>query len=403
MRIEDGNIQETSLEACIEYLLLQDTIGLDIETTRKFNKYFDIEGLDPYTSSIVMLQVGTLEHQFVIDTRNVDITPLLPILIDPKVLKVGHNLKFEYKHILHNYNIRIEGLYDTMIAEQILFNGLGYSNSLKDLNERYLGIIVDKSTRLEFLSIGSKPFTTRQILYGAEDILHPLKIRELQLPKLHEKDLLQTFKLEIRFLSALAEIEYNGINFNKEKWLNTYKENLALYNKHIEDLNKFIITNYPDSKFIKTQLDLFCTDIQCNIQWSSSKQVIPFFMSLGICPQAVSKTTKKLSYTVEAKEVKMILVKRQDLDSKVREFIELYLRTKELEQATTTFGKGFLKNVNPITNRVHSNYQQMVNTGRISSRNPNNQNIPAKHQFRYAFDALDGKKMVNADYSGLEI
>jgi DNA polymerase I len=93
---------------------------------------------------------------------------------------------------------------------------------------------------------------------------------------------------------------------------------------------------------------------------------------------------------------------KSDLDPTIKTFIELYLRTKEFEQAVTTFGSAFTKHVNPITNRVHSNYNQLVNTGRISSSKPNNQNIPAKHGFRYAFDNPPGTVIVNADYSGQE-
>jgi DNA polymerase-1 len=390
-----------TIEECVNYVSTKTVLGLDIETTRKFNRYLDIEGLDPHTSDIVMLQIGTVEEQYIIDTRNVDITPLLPVLNNPDIMLVGHNIKFEYKHILRKYNVRINNLYDTMVAEKILFNGHFLLTSLKELNERYLGITVDKTIRLSFLSIRDRPFTDDEIKYGAEDIEFPLKIREMQLIDAAKKDLLNTLRLEFRFTAVLGEMEYIGINFNKEKWLNTYKENLEKYNALLLDLDKFVIDNYEETQFVNRQLDLFNPGYTCAIQWSSSKQVVAFFKYLGCCPMAKSKSTKKMTYTVEAKEVESLLVKA-DLDPTVKKFVELYLRTKEYEQAVTTFGSSFTKHINPITGRVHSNYNQLVNTGRISSSKPNNQNIPSKHEFRYAFDNPEGTVIVNADYSGQE-
>lgn len=394
-------VKHCSIEECFNYLKYKEIISIDIETTRKYNKYLDIEGLDPYTSKIVMFQIGDEINQYIIDVRNTDISLLYPLLTDPSKIKVGQNLKFEYKHLLHNYGIRINNLYDTMIVEQILNCGYDLENSLEALNKRYLGKTVDKSTRLEFLNIQSKPYTQRQIEYGAEDILHPLLIRNFQLEKLEKQDLLPVVRLEMRFLPALAEIEYTGVHLNKDKWIKTYDNNLVEFHKLKKELDDYIIENYRDTKFIDPQLDLFSDDLKCNIQWTSSKQVIEFFKYLEICPKAVSKTTKKLSYTVEAKEVRLLLLDPL-LESKKKEFVTLYIKFKEFEQTITTFGIKFFKHLNPITNRLHSNYRQILNTGRISSSGPNLQNIPSKPEFRYAFDALPGKKLINSDYTGQE-
>lgn len=396
-----SDIETATIKECYEYIRNKKVLGLDIETTRKFNKYLKIEGLDPYTSNIVMLQIGDNEKQFIIDTRTVDISIILPIFSDKSITKVGHNIKFEYKHILHNYEVKLNNVYDTMIVEQILYNGYSLRNSLAELNKRYLNLEVDKSTRLGFLTIGSRPFTEKEIRYGTEDIINPLLIRLKQLKDIKEKEMTQLVRLEMKFLLALGDIEYTGINLNTDKWKDTYNKNIRIHKEYIDKLNKFIVENYSDSKFIKRQLDLFITNIQCNIKWSSSKQVIEFFKHLNVCPRAVSKTTKKESYTVEAKEIKMLLLE-ESISDKIKGFIKTYLKSKEYEQATTTFGIKFLEHINPITGRIHSNYKQILNTGRISSSKPNNQNIPARHEFRYAFDAPKSKVIVNADYSGQE-
>ena len=101
--------------------------------------------LQSYLSKIVMLQIGDKNTQFVIDVRTVDIKLLYPVLVNPNVLLVGQNIKFEYKHLLHNYNIKINNLYDTMIVEQILHNGLNVPVSLKELNKKYLDILLIKA------------------------------------------------------------------------------------------------------------------------------------------------------------------------------------------------------------------------------------------------------------------
>lgn len=394
----------TKIEDCVKYLKNKKVISVDIETTRKFNgKYGKREGLDPYLSKIVMFQIGDLERQYVIDYRCIDINPLKEILESNSIVKVGHNIKFEYKHILHNNGIKLNNVYDTMIVEQILFSGYSPKLGLKDLNEKYLDIEVDKATRLEFLDIKDKPFNKRQIIYGAEDILYPLRIKEFQDIDIIKKELSKCVSLEMLFLQTLGDIEYKGINFNKDIWEATYNKNKEKYSKLLIDLDNYVLENFNDTIFVDKQLDLFTDGLKCAINWGSSKQVISFFKYLGICPQEVSKSTKILSYTVNAKVVKASLkTMNKDIDNVYKNLLDIYLEYKELEQSCTTFGVAFFKYINPITNRLHSNYKQILNTGRISSSNPNLQNIPSNDDFRRAFDSPEGYKIVNADYSGQE-
>ena len=391
-------VTNASLEDCISYVRDLKTVGVDIETTRKFKgKYGKSEGLDPYLSKIVMLQVGDEHKQYIIDIRVIDCRELLELLAT-KIL-VGHNIKFEYKHFLVNYGIRLTKVYDTMIAEQILYNGLNKRNSLDQLNQRYLKVYVNKSTRLEFLSISNRQFTKRQIEYGAEDILYPMLIKELQLEKLHVEELMNCFNLEMKFLLSLGDIETKGLCFNKEVWTIAYEKALEKHKEVEEILNTCVIEKYP--AFANKQLSLFSEGISCGIQWSSPKQVVAFFDSLGICPEAESKTTKQMTKTVEAKELRTILT-RENLNDDYRWLINTYLRYTELQQSVTTFGIKFFKYINPITKRVHSSYSQIKKTGRISSKNANLQNIPSNKEYRMAFDSPEGYKIVNADYSGQE-
>tara|TARA_R110000851_G_scaffold315229_4_gene477591 strand:- start:2027 stop:2707 length:681 start_codon:yes stop_codon:yes gene_type:complete len=207
--------KSATIEECYEYLKDETLISIDIETTRKYGGKYTGEGLEPHLTNIVMLQIGDKKRQYVIDYRYTDISPLLPLLLDPKITFLGHNVKFEYKHLFHNTGVRLENLYDTMIVEQILFNGLNKKASLEALNLKYLGIQVNKATRLEFLTIGDRPFTIDQITYGAQDVIHPLLIREKQLVDIERKQIHNCVNLEMLFIPVLGDIEYKGMHFNK--------------------------------------------------------------------------------------------------------------------------------------------------------------------------------------------
>ena len=260
-----NDAEVATVEEAIGYLEKQDEIGLDIETTKKYNKYED-EGLDPYTSNIVMFQIGTKDKQYIIDARVIDITKFKHILENPLITKVGHNLGFEYKHLIHR-GIKLRGLYDTMLAEICIFNGHPTKKyGLGNLIQYYFNKTVDKDTRLEFLSIGSKHFTMRQIQYGADDITYPLAIKQEQAQKIEEAKMEECVELENQFLSVLARVEYNGMNFNTEKWLALYDKNLVVYKDLLKQLDDFVLENYRDTNFIDRQLSIFDSELSVNIK-----------------------------------------------------------------------------------------------------------------------------------------
>jgi DNA polymerase-1 len=367
-------------------------IGVDIET----------RGLDPYTSELIMLQFGDLKRQFVIDTRKVDVRKLIPLIVNKTTTLVGQNLKFEYKFFKHNYDVDLIKVKDTLLQEICLHNGLKLPNGLGFLAKRYLNYEAEKETRLEFLTIGDKPFNKKQIVYGAYDVILPILINNIQTPLLKERNQGKLLEIEHEYLKVLGDMEYKGLHFDKSKWETLYNQNLLRHCTSVVVLNDFIIAN-NFSSFISTQLNLFGSEQKVNIQWSSSKQVVAFFKSLNICPKAVSKSTKKLVYTVDAKVLKTSLnTVNKDANPLYREFILDYLKMKELEQRITTFGIKFFKYINPRTNRLHSSYTQIVSTGRSSSSAPNLQNIPSDPAFRACFTSPEGHRIVNADFSGQE-
>mgnify|MGYP003402977058 CR=1 FL=1 len=424
---------KATLQECFDYCKTKEELSIDIETSRlyKTGTYDESEykaGLDPYLTKICMLQIGDKENQYVIDVRVVDIKPLLP-LFSMDILFIGHNLKFEYVHIKHNYGVMLNRIYDTMIAEQIMFNGLAKSKdnpdglrfSLEALCGRYLGIkkqaydlfnqdedeeSIDKSIRLGFINIGDRDFTEDEIKYGAKDIEYPMSIKEKQ--EKHKYFPYECLKLEFSFLKVLGDIELKGIAFDKEKWLQTYKSKIPIYESRLKKLNTYIEQNHK--KFCKIP-DLFNTEQGCDILWSSPDQVIQFLKYLGICPKEKSKQTKKLEYTCGAKSVLKILPrnlkdiyeKDEDVDiTDVDTFLTNYLLWNKSKQCCTTFGEEWLKSIHPITGRVHTSYTQILNTGRISSRSPNLQNLPSDEAYRQCFITEKGFKFLNCDFASQE-
>ena len=427
-------ITNSSIEECFDYLKNKFEIGIDIETTRKFpmGKYPDRAkddvyqaGLDPYLSKIVMLQLGTLEKIFVIDTRITNIELLLPLFLDKNRIWVGQNLKFEAKHLRLNYGINFYNIWDVMLVEQNLTNGLQLGYSLAKISERYLGIkniddldlfnqddfeeeSLDKSIRLGFLSIGDNLFSKEQISYGAGDIEYPLRIKKMQEKGLKGYNPVVVHKLENDFCLVLADIELNGISFDKEQWLKVYNDNIPIYNRRLDRLNKWIEKNHP--KFSK-EATLFEPAEGCKILWSSSDQVIGFLKYLGICPKEKSKQTKKLEYTAGATALTKLLNSdhkekyAKGIETDIitnKDFILNYLLLNKSAQAITTFGEDWFKYIHPITGKIHTSFRQILNTGRISSSNPNIQNIPSNKEYRKAFIPSVGNKFINSDYASQE-
>jgi len=457
--LDNSLFSKNNIECIKTYLQDSKVIGLDIETSRKYpkNRYREDvykPGLDPHMSRIVMIQVGDEKNKFIIDTRKYDSNvirdSLKSLLEDKTILKVGHNLKFEGKFFLQEYNIRLVNVWDTMIADKVLYNGVVQSYSLEALMDRYLGIkakhkinlfaeiikvsneynpflfqeydeeeilqqaednilnqsYIDKSIRLGFLDIGDKPFTAEQLEYGESDITTPLEIYKIQSKGREDWNPIIGLKLENAFTQVLAEAELQGIPFSSERWLQAYDIAYKSYRDRESILNSYVQSNYP--KFTNG-VNLFSNELSCAIKWSSSKQVIDFFKHLGIAPKEKSASTKRLEYTVGAKtlfrvlpnELKGNFYKGLDVEIVSNDTLILqYLLFKKSEQLVTTFGKDWLKYVHPITFKVHTNYNQYMISSRLSSSNPNLQQIPGLRAYR---DCFTSSSLINADFASQEL
>ena len=372
------DIVQSTIEDCYNYCINKSVLGIDTET----------QGFDFLTKQMIMFQIGDEHEQFVIDTRHVNIEPLKEILESHDTTKILHNAKFDYKFIKRWSNIQLENIFDTYLAEKILHCGkANHGFSLTACTERYLNINLNKAERNKFVEQGSLPFTQFQIDYGAKDVEYLIHIREKQLRLVSKANLQEVIALENSVVKVLSEIEYEGIQLNKEQWLHLANQNKSKATDLFKELDKIVYNHSKLSKYTRgVQFDMFLTQEeqrQSTINWDSPLQVLKVFQ--------------------------MLIPKLEDVNAnslyKYRhnhELINEYLKYKEVSKLFTTYGEEFFKYIK-IDDKVHTNFQQILNTGRMSSSDPNMQQIPSDNKYRNCFIAPKDYVFVSSDYSSQEL
>jgi len=374
----DATFKDATIDDVVEYCGSKPVLGVDTET----------EGLDFTSDKMIMFQIGDKDNQFVIDTRFISIEPLKDILESRKQLKILHNAKFDYKFIKKWANITMENVYDTFLAEKVLNCGKDLRYGLGHLCLRYLKVELKKEVRMQFTTIGGNPFSDSQITYGAKDVEHLCAIRELQLPFVESLKLQAVVDLENQATLGFADIEYNGLDIDRDAWIELSKESTKEAHDIGVNLDKMIIIDRQFDEFVATYLqgDLFIPTSELRdvlIKWTSPKQVLAVFRKL----------VPKLE-NVNGKEMYKYR----------REFplIDRYIQYKEKKKLSTSYGEDFFKFVSS-DGKIHTNFNQILDTGRVSSSKPNMQQIPANNKFRNCFVAPKDWCFVSSDYSSQEL
>lgn len=212
--------QQNEVDELLPVLMSQPTWALDTETT----------GLNPHKDKVVLLQIGTKDIQYVLDTRKVHIEPLRPFLESRQHRKVCHNGKFDYKMIKGSFGIDTELMRDTYFAEKVINNGRKLSGfGLDDLVKHYLDIDLPKDVRATF-GRGFVPegdFTKDQIEYAAADVRHLIPLLEKQAAHLHRDKVADTWILECNALPCFADMEFAGMYLDKEGWTKLIEHHTA--------------------------------------------------------------------------------------------------------------------------------------------------------------------------------
>lgn len=393
------NIQNTSIKELRGFLILSDIIFIDTETKRKNLTKLKNDVLD---TEVVMLQLGNKDVQYVIDLRETELPDdIKRLLSDKHKLYIGHNIKYDYQVLKNDKGIELEHVYDTMLGEYVLTTGLskpkGYY-SLEQTHYRYTNYnpygeqlelfrpYTPKKTRTNVG--GSGNFTYEEIHYGAMDIEATCRVFIRQIAELISNDLMRIAQIENRFALVLGDMELNGMPIDIDRWI------------ELEDWAK---------EQMQQQLDLLNKELPNEVEnWNSPAQVEKAFSKLGIktTTKDIAKS-KKLGASITKRSVQELVIKDQADKFPI---INTYLKYKGFKKLVGTYGVKFLKHVNPITNRIHSSFFQILDTGRTSSSDPNMQNVVSEKDtfregkwWREAFKASEGRTLIVCDYSSQEV
>jgi len=372
------NLNLSTIEQCVEYCKTKQVLGVDTET----------EGFDFTCKKMIMFQIGDLEQQFVIDTRFVSIEPLREVLESETIVKIFHNAKFDYKFIKMWAGIKTRCIYDTFLVEKVLNCGKAdYGYSLAKLCDRYLNVELDKSTRNQFVGLVGQPYSVQQIVYGAKDVEYLIQLRQHQLPKITELELGMIVDLENEAVVAFSEIEYEGLMVDKDAWTELAKDNVKAAKDAELLLDDYVLADQRLQHYkLPIQADLFTPQEELrktHINWNSPSQILELFQNLE--PKLEDVNGKKL-YKFRRKHT----------------LIDQYVKYKEKSKLANAYGTSFFKFVS-CDGRVHTNFQQILDTGRVSSSSPNMQQIPSDNKYRNCFIAPEGWVFVSSDYSSQEL
>lgn len=304
------------------------------------------------------------------------------LLENPKPQKIGHNIKYD-KNVLANYNVHLQGVaFDTMLESYVL-NSVGTKHNMDALAAHYL----DHET-IHYEDIagkGAKQLTFNQIglaeaaPYAAEDADITYRLHQVLWPQLVAANELANVasKIEIPLSGVLARMEQNGVHIDSQK--------LA---QHSQALAQRILE-------LETEVHEMAGEA---FNLGSPKQLQAILFEKLNLP-VIKKTPKGAPSTSE--EVLQELALNYPLPKAIMEY-------RGLSKLKNTYTDKLPKMIHHRTGRVHTSYQQAVAaTGRLSSTDPNLQNIPIRNaegrKVRQAFVAKPGYKIVAADYSQIEL
>ncbi len=378
-------LEQDALDAWAKKLKQADVFAFDLETTSLDYMQAEIVGCSFAVQSGEAAYVP-LAHDYegAPDqlSRDAVLSQIKSLLEDPKQAKLGQNLKYDMS-VLARYDIHMQGIeFDTMLESYVL-DSTASRHDMDTLALKHLG---HKTIHYEDIAgKGAKQLTFNQIEieqaapYAAEDADITLRLHEVLWPRLQETpSLLPVFReIEMPLVPVLSRMERRGVLLDVRMLQQQSKE----FEKRLLQLEK---------QAHKEAGEAF------NLGSPKQLQAI-LFDKLGL--PVISKTPKGQPSTAES--VLQELAHDYALP-------ELILEHRSLSKLKSTYTDKLPEQVDPDTGRVHTSYHQAVAaTGRLSSSDPNLQNIPVRNEegrrIRKAFIAAPGHKMLAADYSQIEL
>lgn len=362
-----------------EKLLAQNFFSLDTETT----------GIDPITAELVGMSFSFAENQafYVPVPANREealtiVNIFKPAFENPDSLKIGQNIKYDLI-MLANYGVSLKGkMFDTMIAHYVLQPELRHGmDYLAEIYLKYETIKIEELIGAK----GKKQGNMRDLApeavykYACEDADVTLKLKQVLENELEKNGVKKLFEeIEMPLVPVLAYMERNGVRIDTDALKETSRHFTARMNQIEEEVHQL-------------------AGMEFNI--ASPKQVGEvLFDRLKIVEKA--KKTKTGQY-VTSEEVLESLRGKHEIVGKI-------LEHRGLKKLLGTYIDALPQLINPATGRIHTSFNQTVTaTGRLSSSNPNLQNIPIRNEdgkeIRKAFIPDEGSEFFSADYSQIEL
>jgi len=318
--------------------------------------------------------------------RDAALARLRPLLEDPSVLKIGHNIKYDAL-VLAGQGISIGPVDDTMLASLVLEGG-AHGHGMDELAQLHLGhrtITYDEVTgtgksRISFAEVPLE----RARDYAAEDAEVTLRLHRLLRPRLRAERLLRVYEtIERPLVGIVAAMERAGVKVDRDA-LRRVSNDLAL---RLEELERRIHA---------------AAGREFNIGSPAQLGAILFDeMGLKLPDGAAPSRTKTGAWATGADVL-------EDLAAAGHALPQLVLDWRQLAKLKSTYADALVERIDPRTGRVHTSFSlAATSTGRLSSSDPNLQNIPVRteegRKIRTAFVAEDGFELVSLDYSQIEL
>jgi len=364
------------LRRAVEQLATRQVIGLDTETT----------DLDPYLSRLRLIQLATPEDVFIIDLgkfanydlkQSEEFASLRQLISAPRPIKIAHNSKFDAKFLKHNLGVDIGGLFDTLLASQLVSAGdIEERHGLEAIAGRYLNEAVDKSERL---SNWEFELSEAQLQYAARDAAVLIPLREKLVEKIKSNALIDCARLEFECVMPVVDLELAGFYMDKTRWL----EQLAIVEERRAELANELQEMLGEGV---AQASLFGPP-RANINLDSQQQVSEALTRLGIPLPDSTRNWKLQPLAVQYPVVAKLLEYRT------------------MQKALTSYGQNMIEFINPKTGRLHADFRQIgAPTGRFACTNPNIQQVPHAAEYRRCFMGHpEGRWLIIADYSQIEL
>jgi DNA polymerase-1 len=387
--VKSSEIENRTERRDVNYYLIDKDKDLD-DLIKKLNQQeefaFDTEtdNINPIEATILGLSLSFKEGEaYYIVAKPEFLAKLKPILENPQIHKIGQNAKYDLE-VLANAGIKVAGVnFDTMIAAYLLDPG-SHGLSLDKLALAYFGYEMQSIEEL----IGKKgkaQLTMDQVdinqvsWYAGEDADYTYRLKQVLRPLLVQQRLLELFdNIEMPLVPVLQEMETNGVKLDLD-FLVKMKKQVAT---RIKELEKKIYQAAGEKFNVASPKQL--------------KEIL--FDKLEISANGIKKT--KTGYSTAVGELEKLRGRH--------EIVDHLFEFRELSKLQSTYIVALPKLISPKTGRIHTSFNQTITaTGRLSSSNPNLQNIPVKtdlgRKIRQAFITDFGFKLMAVDYSQIEL